>query len=305
MKSVAVLIPCYNEEKTIAEVIKAFKKNLPFADIYVYDNGSTDKTAEVAQVAGAIVREERRRGKGCVVRRMFSDIEADVFVVVDGDLTYNAADAPKMIDTLIKQNLDMVVATRREKNDRAYPSYHKFGNRMFNFILEALFNSPFTDIFSGYRVFSKRFVKTFPVISDGFEIEAELSIHALTLSIPFTEIASEYFERPRDSFSKLDTIKDGFRILWMIFKLLKETRPIFFFGSAGLLIFLLALILIFPIIVEFLDTGLVPRIPTTVLTMGMVLASMLSLVCGLILESVSNGRKEAKRLHYLHYRCKG
>lgn len=303
MKSIAVLIPCYNEAETIVDVINGFKNSLPLSDIYVYDNCSTDATARLANEAGAIVRKEMRPGKGNVIRRMFSDINADVYVVVDGDLTYNASDAPQMIETLIKQNLDMVVASRKEKNFKAYPQGHKWGNKAFNLILEKLFNSPFTDIFSGYRVFSKRFVKTFPVVSDGFEIEAELSIHALTLSIPFSEIDSEYYERPENSHSKLSTFKDGLKILWMILRLLKETRPLFFFGFIGICIMLTAFILVYPIVIEFLETGLVPRIPTTVLTAGMSMVSMLSFACGLVLESVSNSRKEMKRLHYLHYKC--
>jgi glycosyltransferase involved in cell wall biosynthesis len=299
VKSVVVLIPCYNEENTITSVVNSFKEYLPCATIYVYDNGSTDDTVKVAKEAGAIVVSVQNRGKGNVVRKMFADINADIFVMVDGDSTYTAADAPRMVDLLISANVDMVVAVRNAKSENAYRSWHKIGNKFFNFILKVLFNSTYRDIFSGYRVFSRRFVKTFPVASGGFDIEAELSIHSLTLSIPFAEIESAYLERPANSNSKLQTFRDGFRILCSILRLLKETKPLLFFGAISLIAFILALIFVYPIIVAFFETGLVPRLPTVVLSSGLMMISFLSLTCGMILDSVSQARLEMKKLHYL------
>ena len=295
----AVLIPCYNEALTIADVVRDFKSKLPEADIYVYDNCSDDNTGEIARRAGAIVRKARGRGKGRVVRQMFSDIDADVYVMVDGDSTYDASDVKQMINLLSSENVDMVVAVRQEKSAQAYREYHKLGNWLFNFIIKVLFKGTFTDVFSGYRAFSKRFVKTFPVMSDGFEIEAELSIHALTLSIPFAEIYSDYKERPKNSFSKLETFKDGFKILFRILRLLKETRPLFFFGIISLMFFLISVGLALPIILTFLETGLVPRFPTAILSTGIMMISFLSLTCGVILDSICQARMELKKLHYL------
>ncbi|MDR3187330.1 MAG: glycosyltransferase [Holosporaceae bacterium] len=296
---IAVLIPCYNESSTVASVIVSFKKQLPNAVIYVYDNGSEDDTAEVARKAGAVVVTEQNRGKGNVMRKMFSEIDADIYVIADGDSTYAPEDAPKMINLLINEKVDMVVAVRKEKSEKAFRSGHKIGNRLFNFMLKVLFNSTFHDVFSGYRAFSRRFVKTFPVAASGFDIEAELSIHALTLSIPFTEMDSIYLERPKNSHSKLSTIRDGFKILFSIIGLLKETRPMFFFGTISLILFLLSCGVAFPVILTFLETGMVPRLPTAVLSSGIMMIAFLSFACGIILDSVSEARREMKRLHYL------
>ncbi|MDR2067560.1 MAG: glycosyltransferase [Holosporaceae bacterium] len=296
---IAVLIPCYNESGTIADVIVSFKKQLPNATIYVYDNGSEDDTAKAAEKAGAVVVSERNRGKGNVVRKMFSEIDADIYVIADGDSTYASEDAPKMINLLINGKVDMVVAVRKEKSEKAFRNGHKIGNRLFNFMLKILFNSTFTDVFSGYRAFSRRFVKTFPIAASGFDIEAELSIHALTLSIPFAEVDSTYLERPKNSYSKLNTIRDGFKILFSIIRLLKETRPMFFFGTIALILFLLSCCIALPVILTFLKSGVVLRLPTAVLSSGMMMISFLSFACGIILDSVSEARKEMKRLHYL------
>ncbi|MDR0632121.1 MAG: glycosyltransferase family 2 protein [Holosporaceae bacterium] len=299
--NIAVLIPCYNEANTIAEVVTSFKKYLPTADIYVYDNRSEDNTAELAKEAGASVRTAKIRGKGNVVRRMFYDIEADVYAMVDGDSTYTAADAPKMINALIREKVDMVVAIRQEKSETAYRSGHKFGNKMFNFILKILFDSAFQDIFSGYRVFSRRFVKTFPVMTNGFDIEAELSIHALTLDIPYAEINSTYLERPTNSHSKLNTLGDGFKILVSIIRLLKEIKPLFFFSLISLILFLMSVGISYPIIITFIESGLVPRLPTAVLSMGIMLFSFLSFTCGVILDGIGRTHIEVKKLNYLAY----
>ena len=299
--SIAVLIPCYNEAETIAKVVRSFKKHLPSAIVYVYDNCSEDTTAVCAKEAGAVVKFARNKGKGNVVRQMFADIEADIYIMVDGDSTYSAADAPKMAEMIENTNVDMVVAVRKEKSEKAYREGHKIGNCLFNLMLKILFNSTFSDIFSGYRAFSKRFVKTFPVMTNGFDIEAELTIHALTLSIPFAEVDSEYYERPANSHSKLSTFKDGMKILLSIVNLLKETRPLFFFGMISLFMFTLSVGIAYPIIGTFLETGLVPRLPTAVLSVGIMLISFLSLTCGLILDSISQARMETKKLHYLSF----
>lgn len=292
--NVAVLIPCYNEELTISKVVSDFRKALPYAKIYVYDNCSTDKTAEQAASAGAIVEKARKRGKGNVVRKMFSDISADIYVIVDGDDTYNAEDAPKMVDLVFQKRVDMVIANRQEISEKAYPLGHKWGNRLFNNILKLLFNSEFEDIFSGYRAFSRRFVKTFPVTSTGFDIEAELSIHALSLSLPCMEIESNYKERPHNSFSKLHTIYDGFKILRSIIRLLIETRPLLFFGIISLFLFAISLFVIFDFFSERQSSTLISVI-------GTMLCSFLSITCGLTLNGISQTRAELKKLHYLHY----
>lgn len=299
--SVAVIIPCFNEESTIFNVVKKFREILPCASIYVYDNCSTDNTYGEAEKAGAMVVKSRKRGKGNVVRKMFSDINADMYLMVDGDDTYSAEDAVKMLDLIRDEQMDMVIAARNETSDKAYPTGHKWGNKLFNFTLRLLFGGEFKDIFSGYRAFSKRFVKTFPITSNGFDIEAELSIHALTLSLPCAEINSDYRERPENSHSKLSTFKDGFKILWSILKLLKENRPLLFFGIISLILFLLSIGLAYPILFTFLKTGLVPRLPTAVLSTGIMMISFLSLTCGTILNSISQARIEIKKLHYLQY----
>lgn len=300
-KTVAVLIPCCNEAATIATVVRDFKSYLPGAPIYVYDNNSTDNTASIASDAGAIVVRSPNRGKGNVVRRMFADINADVYVMVDGDATYSACDAPEMINLINNKSADMVVAVRKELSEKAYRGGHRFGNKLFNFILRLLFDSNFSDVFSGYRAFSKRFIKTFPAVSSGFDIEAELSVHTLILSIPYAEIVSNYRERPANSHSKLNTFRDGALILLSIIKLLKETRPLFFFGIISLVLFGMSLVMAYPVFSTFLETGLVPRLPTAVLSMGTTLSALLSLTCGLILDSISQERIENKKLHYLKF----
>jgi glycosyltransferase involved in cell wall biosynthesis len=297
----AVLIPCYNEASTIADVVVSFKKCLPNAVVYVCDNCSDDGTAEIARKAGAVIMTAKIRGKGNAVRKMFADIDADVYIMADGDSTYKADDAPRMISALIDEKADMVVAVRREKSKTAYKSGHKFGNRLFNFVLEILFNSTFQDIFSGYRVFSKRFIKTFPVMSDGFDIEAELSIHALTLAVPWIEIDSDYFERPPDSFSKLNTIKDGLKILFSIIKLFQATRPLFFFGIFFIGLFMLSAGISYPLIKTFSETGTVPKLSTAVLSTGIMMLSFFSLVCGVITDGISRTRTEIKKLQYLQF----
>lgn len=299
--SVAVIIPCYNEESTISKVVSDFKDVLPRATVYVYDNCSTDKTVIRAKEAGAVVVTCRKRGKGNVVRKMFSDILADMYLIVDGDGTYSPKDAVKMLNLIQDEQMDMVIAARKEVSSSAYPSGHKIGNKMFNWILRILFGGEFQDIFSGYRAFSRRFVKTFPLTSGGFDIEAELSIHALTLSLPCVEIGSDYFERPANSHSKLNTFKDGFKIMWCILRLLQSNRPLIFYGTIALILLILASVIVYPIITTFLQSGTVPRIPTFILAIGMGLSAVLSLVCGLILNSISEARTELKKLHYLQY----
>jgi len=301
--SLAVLIPCFNEEAAIYDVVQALKHQLPGSKIYVYDNNSTDNTAEKARTAGAIVHFEPRQGKGNVVRRMFADIEADVYLMIDGDGTYDIKSAPRMIEALVLEKLDMVVGVRVEQTDSAHRCGHKFGNLIFNKVLALFFKSNFKDIFSGYRVFSRRFVKSFPALSSGFDIETELSIHSLEMNLPVREIETPFFERPLGSFSKLSTFKDGFRILRRMVFLFKEVEPLAFFGVFFILLAALSLILGYPIVIEFLKTGLVPRFPTAILSMGVMLLAFLSLTCGLILDSLSYSRREAKRLKYLSFPC--
>jgi glycosyltransferase involved in cell wall biosynthesis len=296
---IAVLIPCFNEQETIGAVVSAFKSHVPQAMIFVYDNASTDLTTEQACNAGAIVRSEPLRGKGCVVRRMFADIEADIYVLVDGDGTYDAASAPALIATLVRESLDLVSAVRVDSSQKAYRTGHRFGNWLLTRLVAQLFGKRFSDMLSGYRVMSRRFVKSFPALSTGFEIETELTVHALQMRIPITELPTPYSERPEGSSSKLRTIRDGMRIMRMIAYLLKEERPLAFFGAASVLLVVVALALGVPVIVEFMRTGLVPRLPTAVLATGLMILATLSLVCGLILHTVTRGRIEMKRLNYL------
>ena len=296
---VAFIVPCFNEEAAIAEVIAEAKERLPNAEVYVYDNKSTDRTKERARAAGAIVREEPLQGKGNVVRRMFADVEADVFVMIDGDGTYDLSEVDMHIDQLIDENLDMLVGLRRHEDAAAERRGHQFGNRLFNVAVRSLFGKGFNDIFSGYRVFSRRFVKSFPAVSSGFEIETELSIHALQLRLPVREQEVTYRTRPEGSASKLRTFRDGARILWMIFLLLKEVRPLPLFGTVGGLCAALSLGLIYPVLVEYFQTGLVPRFPTAILSMGLMLLSFFSFACGFILDGVTRGRSEVKRVLYL------
>ena len=300
MTRTAVLIPCYNEETAIAKVVNDFRVVLPYAQIYVYDNNSRDRTVEVARAAGAIVRTEPLQGKGNVVRRMFADIEADIYVLVDGDDTYDAASAPKMIAALREGALDMVNGSRVTNIEKAYRPGHRFGNWLLTSMVAWIFGSRFSDMLSGYRVFSRRYVKSFPALAAGFETETELTVHALELRMPTAEMATPYKDRPEGSVSKLSTFKDGFRILWTILVLVKEERPMQFFSLGALLFAAVSALLIVPIIVHFLHTGLVPRLPTAVLSMGLMILGFLSLTCGLILDTVTRGRREMKRMRYLN-----
>jgi glycosyltransferase involved in cell wall biosynthesis len=295
----AVLIPCLNEAGCIAQVVDAFRAALPDATIYVYDNGSDDETAAVAATAGAEVRREPLRGKGNVVRRMFADIEADIFVMVDGDGTYDAASAPAMIDKLRAGQLDMVCGKRIESGDDAYRSGHRFGNRMLTGMVAMIFGDRLSDILSGYRVMSRRFVKSFPALSSGFEIETELTVHALDLRAPVAEVATPYGARSAGTASKLNTYRDGWRILRVIVRLFKEERPFAFFSWIALALAATSVILAIPLITTFLETGLVPRVPTAILSTGLMLVAVLSFACGLILDTVTRGRRELKRMHYL------
>lgn len=302
---IAVLIPCFNEEVAIAAVIQDFRSALPDATVYVFDNNSSDRTVEIARAAGAVVCHVRQQGKGNVVRRMFADVEADAYVLVDGDDTYHAPSAPEMIARLIHEKLDMVVGGRVTDETAAYRSGHRFGNWMFTEFVARLFGRGFTDILSGYRVFSRRFVKSFPALATGFEIETELTVHALELRMPIEEIATPYKSRPEGSASKLHTYRDGFRILKTIFKLFRQERPLVFFGGISLFLCAAALLISLPLFVTYAETGLVPRFPTAILVSGMVLMGGLSAVCGLILDTVTRGRHEMKRLVYLGIEAPG
>lgn len=297
-KTIAVLVPCMNEALTIGEVVKGFRKSLPGCTVYVYDNNSTDGTAEIAEKAGAVVGRETRPGKGNVVRRMFSEVEADIYVMVDGDDTYDASGAQTLVNKLVNEEADMVVGARIGALDEHSRTGHAFGNRMFNRLYTSLFGREFTDIFSGYRVFSRRFVKSFPAVSAGFEIETELSVHASQLRLPVGEVALPYKDRPEGSESKLSTIKDGSRILKMVLVLLKEYKPIYFFGSVGFAGILLAVLLAVPLLIEYSQTGLVSRIPTAILCTGIVIVSLLTITAGVILDSIRRMRAEIKRMFY-------
>ena len=296
---IAVLLPCFNEEAAIAEVIAGFRASLPAAAIYVYDNNSRDSTVERARAAGAIVRCERMQGKGHVVRRMFADVDADIYVMADGDLTYDPKAAPAMVEQLVAEQLDMVVGTRQHEAKAAYRGGHVLGNRLFTSLLSRLFGRSFSDIFSGYRVFSSRFVKSFPVLSEGFEIETEMSVHALELRMPVGEVVTAYGSRPEGSESKLSTFRDGWRILRTILTLYRVERPVLFYGAIGAVLLIAALILSVPLVVTYLDTGLVPRFPTAILVTGMVIVAVLCFFAGLILDTVTRGRREMRRLAYL------
>jgi glycosyltransferase involved in cell wall biosynthesis len=296
---IAVLIPCYNEEAAIATVVTDFRASMPGADIYVYDNNSRDRTQERARAAGATVRSERRQGKGNVVRRMFADIDADIYLLVDGDATYHAASAPAMVQLLLDDNLDMVVGCRVHTDAEAYRRGHEFGNALLTAFVARLFGKSFSDILSGYRVFSRRFVKSFPALSKGFETETELTVHALALRMAVAEVQTPYGVRPAGSTSKLSTYRDGFRILRLILVLYKHERPFFFFAVVACLLAAASLALATPVIIEWLRTGLVPRVPTAILSTGIMILAFLSLTAGLILETVTRGRQEMKRLLYL------
>ena len=296
---IAVLVPCFNEEAAVATVVADFRKALPAATIYVYDNNSKDRTVAVAREAGAEVRSETHQGKGHVVRRMFADVDADVYVLVDGDATYDAPSAPAMIEKLLSEHLDMVVGLRVDQSVAAYRPGHRAGNWMLTSFLASVFGEAFKDILSGYRVFSRRFVKSFPVLSDGFEIETELSVHALELALPVAEVATPYFARPEGSVSKLNTWRDGFRILGTILKLYRTEKPLRFFTAIGVFLMLVSVGLAIPIVVTYLEEGLVPRLPTAVLSTGLMIVAVLSISSGLVLDTVTRGRREMKLLAYL------
>jgi glycosyltransferase involved in cell wall biosynthesis len=296
---IAVLLPCYNEEAAIGATVAGFRAALPDATIYVYDNNSRDRTREVAAGAGAVVRTERQQGKGHVVRRMFADINADVYVMADGDLTYDPRAAPAMVDQLLAEQLDMVVGTRRHERKDAYRGGHVLGNRLFTGLLSGLFGRSFSDIFSGFRVFSRRFAKSFPVLSSGFEIETEMSVHALELRMPVGEVETVYAARPEGSESKLSTVRDGWRILNTIVTLYRIERPVLFYGSIGAFLLALAIVLSIPLVITYVHTGLVPRVPTAILVTGIVIVAVLCFFAGLILDTVTHGRREVRRLAYL------
>ncbi|OLP59389.1 glycosyl transferase [Xaviernesmea oryzae] len=296
---IAVLLPCYNEGATILSVVTGFRAALPGARIYVYDNNSTDDTAMRAALAGATVMREPRQGKGHVVRRMFADVEADLYLICDGDGTYRPEDAPELLRRLLGDGADMVVGTRRGVREDAGRQGHAFGNRLFNRLYRGLFGADFTDIFSGYRAFSRRFVKSFPAVSAGFEIETEMSVHASQLKLPVCEIPLDYGRRPEGSTSKLSTWRDGARILWMFAMLMKETRPFTFFAGLAAAMFSAALVLAIPVLVHYAETGLVPRLPSWMLALALTLTSCLMLTAGLILDSLARARAEQLRLHYM------
>ena len=296
---IAVLLPCYNEAATIADVVRGFRTALPSAHIYVYDNNSTDGTALHAMLAGACVVRERRQGKGNVVRRMFADIEADIYLMADGDGTYSPTDAPDLLRTLVTEGADMVVGTRRNVLSDAGRNGHAFGNRLFNRLYRGIFGPDFTDIFSGYRAFSRRFVKSFPAVSAGFEIETEMSVHASRLKLPVCELELDYGRRPEGSHSKLSTYRDGAKILWMFAMLMKETRPFTFFSALASLFMGISLCFMAPVLVEFFRSGLVPRMPTWIFAMALMMIACVLAMAGVILDSLARARAELLRLHYM------
>lgn len=302
---IAVLLPCYNEDAAIAQTVAGFRAALPSATIYVYDNNSKDRTIEVARAAGAIVRSERMQGKGNVVRRMFADVDADIYVMADGDATYDAEAAPQLVQRLIDEQLDMVVGSRVTQHDAAYRRGHVMGNKLLTGMLAKLFGRSFSDILSGYRVFSRRFVKSFPVLSGGFEIETEISVHALELRMPVGEVETRYFARPEGSASKLSTYSDGFRILNTIVTLYRIERPLLFFGAIGALFALAAVVLFIPLGITYYHTHLVPRLPTAIMATGLIILAALCFFAGLILDTVVRGRREVRRLAYLGHSAPG
>ncbi|KEQ55431.1 Glycosyl transferase family 2 [Sphingobium chlorophenolicum] len=300
---IAVILPCYNEAGAIVRTVEDFRRALPSAEIYVFDNNSSDGSRELAAGAGAIVRRVAQQGKGHVVRRMFADVDADIYIMADGDATYEAAAAPRMVAAMLEDNLDMVVGSRRSEIEEAYRRGHRFGNWALTSLLKQLFGRSFTDILSGYRVFSRRFVKSFPVLSAGFEIETEISVHALELGMPVAEVVTAYGARPEGSVSKLSTYRDGWRILRTILTLYRIERPVLFFGIIAALLAASGLILAAPLILTYMETGLVPRFPTAILVTGLMILATLSGMCGLILDTVVRGRREVRRLAYLALRA--
>jgi glycosyltransferase involved in cell wall biosynthesis len=299
---VAVVIPCYNEAPTIGVVVADFRLALPGATVYVYDNNSDDETKRLAAAAGAIVRTEPLQGKGNVVRRMFADVEADAYVLVDGDGTYDAASATRMVERLLGESLDLVNGARVATTGSAYRLGHAFGNKLLTRAVAVIFGNRVRDMLSGYRVLSRRFVKSFPALAAGFETETELTVHALELRLPIAEVDTPYRERPAGSSSKLRTFRDGFRILRTIVLLVKEERPLGFFASVGAALTLTALVLAWPVVTHYLQTGLVPRFPTAILATGLMILAFMSVIAGLVLDTVTLGRRELKRLHYLALR---
>jgi glycosyltransferase involved in cell wall biosynthesis len=296
---IAVLIPCFNEAEAIAGVVRDFAAALPGATIYVYDNNSSDATRERAAQTGAVVRTETHQGKGNVVRRMFADIEAEVYVLVDGDGTYDAPSARSMVDLLLQNSLDMVNGARVATAAAAFRPGHRFGNRLLTGTVAVIFGDRLKDMLSGYRVMSRRFIKSFPALASGFETETELTVHALELRLPIAEVRTPYRDRPAGSLSKLRTFRDGWRILRTIFFLVKEERPLQFFSAVAAALVIAALVLGWPLVTEFLETGLVPRLPTAILATGLTILAFMSFIAGLILDTVTLGRRELKRLHYL------
>jgi len=297
---IAIILPCFNEEQAIVQVISAFKSALPEAVIHVFDNNSTDRTAELALAAGAAVSHVAEKGKGNVVRRMFADVEADIYLMTDGDCTYDVSVAGKLVNKLLAENLDMVVGTRIDRGETEnYRRGHRFGNQVLTGSVMRIFGGEFSDMLSGYRVFSRRFVKSFPALTRGFEIETELTIHALALRMPCGEVETRYGSRPDESESKLSTYRDGFRILKTIGRLYMVERPLQFFSISGFILAAASIILAIPVFQEYFITGLVPRLPTAVLATGLMLSALLSFGCGLLLDNVTRGRQELRRLAYL------
>ena len=296
---IAVLLPCYNEAATIGAVVEGFRQALPSARIYVYDNNSTDQTALRAALAGAFVVREHRQGKDNVVRRMFSDIDADIYLMADGDGTYAPEDAQDLIRTLVTERVDMAVGTRRGVHADAGRQGHAFGNRIFNRLYRTLFGSDFTDIFSGYRAFSRRFAKSFPAVSGGFEIETEMSVHASRLKLPVCELPLDYGRRPEGSQSKLSTFRDGAKILWMFAMLMKETRPFTFYSAISGAFLATSLVFMAPVLLEYFETGLVHRMPTWVLSVALLMISFMMFTVGLVLDSLARARAEQMRIHYM------
>jgi glycosyltransferase involved in cell wall biosynthesis len=304
-RRIAVLIPCYNEEAAIATVVGDFRNAVPEADIYVYDNNSRDRTVEIARAAGANVRSETLQGKGRVVRRMFAEVEADIYILVDGDATYDAPSARAMAARIVTDRLDMVVGARVDQEEAAYRRGHRFGNRILTAFVADVFGKTFTDILSGYRAFSRRFVKSFPALSGGFEIETELTVHALELELPVAEIETPYYARPEGSHSKLNTWRDGVRILNTIVKLYRSERPLGFFSGIGISMAIMSVGFAIPIVITYLREGIVPRLPTAVLSTGLMIIAALAITCGLVLDTVTRGRREIKLLAYLAQRAPG
>lgn len=300
---IAVLVPCYNEEAAIGKVVADFRAELPNAGIYVYDNNSKDRTVAVATAAGAIVRRETHQGKGRVVRRMFMDVDADIYVMVDGDATYDAPSVHEMIALLVNDRLDMVCAVRVDREEAAYRLGHRAGNKLLTGFVANVFGHSFNDMLSGYRVFSRRFVKSFPVLSGGFEIETELTVHALELELPVGEVKTPYYSRPEGSTSKLSTYRDGWRILWTVLKLYRSERPLPFFVAIGIMLALMSIGLAIPLFVTYIQEGIVPRMPTAILSTGLMLLASLAVACGLVLDTVTRGRRELKLLSYLAQRA--